>query len=90
MSSFSLLIANPNIKTQQKKVIKNGIDIAIVLDLSLSMEADDIKPNRIEVAKQVISDFTSNSPMMRFDMIDEAYTSMNELLQIKSFHQILD
>lgn len=69
MSSFSLLIANPNIKTQQKKVIKNGIDIAIVLDLSLSMEADDIKPNRIEVAKQVISDFIKELKTDRVGLI---------------------
>lgn len=55
---FSLLIANPNLKETKTKEIKNGIDIAIVLDLSYSMLAKDIKPNRLEVAKQVISDFS--------------------------------
>lgn len=69
MSSFSLLIANPNIKTQQKKVIKNGIDIAIVLDLSYSMVAEDIPPNRLEVAKQVISDFTSKLTTDRVGLV---------------------
>lgn len=56
---FSLIIADPHLKNQKKKIVKNGIDIAIVLDLSYSMLAEDIKPNRLEVAKKVISDFTS-------------------------------
>jgi hypothetical protein len=37
-----------------------------------------------------ISDFAPNSSMMRFNMIYEACTSMNELLQINSIHQITD
>lgn len=57
--TFSLLIANPNIQKNKTKEKRNGIDIAIVLDLSYSMIAEDIVPNRLEVAKKVISDFTS-------------------------------
>lgn len=56
---FSLIIANPTLKQSKSKVIKNGIDIALVFDLSYSMVAEDIEPNRLEVAKQVLSDFTS-------------------------------
>lgn len=56
---FSLLIANPNLKETKTKEIKNWIDIALVLDLSYSMIAEDIMPNRLEVAKRVISNFTS-------------------------------
>ncbi len=59
ISFFSLLIANPNLKETKVKINKNWIDIAIVLDLSYSMMAKDIEPNRLEVAKKVISDFTS-------------------------------
>lgn len=40
-------------------VSKKGIDIAIVFDISKSMLAEDIKPNRIEAAKKVMSDFVS-------------------------------
>ena len=56
---LSLIIADPNQKQTKTKVIKNGIDIALVLDLSYSMVAEDIAPNRLEVAKKVLSDFTS-------------------------------
>lgn len=56
---FSLLIADPHLKNASKKVNKKWIDIAIVLDLSLSMKAEDMFPTRLEVAKKVIADFTS-------------------------------
>jgi Ca-activated chloride channel family protein len=67
--SFALLIADPNLKKQNKQVVKNGIDIAIVLDLSYSMVAEDIPPNRLEVAKQVISDFTSKLTTDRVGLV---------------------
>jgi len=54
---FSLLIADPNTSIVHKKINREGIDIAIVLDLSYSMLADDITPDRLEVAKTVIADF---------------------------------
>src|SRR6478672_8973567 len=38
-----------------QKVKRNGIDLMIALDVSNSMLADDIKPNRLERAKQIVS-----------------------------------
>jgi Ca-activated chloride channel homolog len=54
---FCFLFADPRIINIKEKESKNGIDIAIVLDVSYSMETADLKPNRIEVAKKVIYDF---------------------------------
>jgi len=45
-----------------KKDIKEnirGIDIMIALDVSGSMQADDLKPNRLQAAKKVVNDFLS-------------------------------
>lgn len=39
--------------------LKEGIDIMILLDVSYSMMAEDFKPNRLEVAKQTVQDFTA-------------------------------
>ena len=39
----------------QEKIKRTGIDVMIALDVSKSMLAEDIKPNRLERAKQVIS-----------------------------------
>lgn len=38
-----------------QKINRKGIDVMIALDVSKSMLADDIKPNRLERAKQVIA-----------------------------------
>ena len=38
-----------------KKVNRDGIDVMIALDVSNSMLAEDIKPNRLERAKQIVS-----------------------------------
>lgn len=66
---LSIILADPNLKVSHKITTKNGIDIAIVLDLSYSMVATDIEPNRLEVAKQVISDFTSQLKTDRVGLI---------------------
>ena len=55
--NFIILLANPNIANISENVKKNGIDIVIALDISGSMEAEDLKPNRIEAAKNVINNF---------------------------------
>lgn len=53
------MLANPVSSSIRTEVSKKGIDIAIVFDISKSMLAEDIKPNRIEAAKRVMSDFVS-------------------------------
>ena len=48
-------IANPQIGSKIEEVKQVGIDVFILLDVSLSMTAEDIKPNRLEKAKHEIS-----------------------------------
>lgn len=50
-----LAAANPQVGTKLQEVKQTGIDVFICLDVSLSMSADDIKPNRLEKAKYQIS-----------------------------------
>ena len=47
--------ANPQIGTKVENVKESGIDIYVLLDVSLSMQAQDIKPSRLEKAKFEIS-----------------------------------
>ncbi|MEJ2195634.1 MAG: VWA domain-containing protein [Ignavibacteriaceae bacterium] len=47
--------ANPQVGTKLQEVKQTGIDVFILLDVSLSMTAEDIKPNRLEKAKYQIS-----------------------------------
>lgn len=47
--------ANPQVGTKLQEVKQTGIDVFILLDVSKSMTAEDIKPNRLEKAKYQIS-----------------------------------
>lgn len=56
--TLSLLIiafSNPQVGTKMQEVKQTGIDVYILLDVSRSMAAEDIKPNRLEKAKYQIS-----------------------------------
>jgi len=50
-----IAISNPQIGTKMEEVKRKGVDLMIAIDLSNSMLAEDIKPNRLERAKQAIS-----------------------------------
>lgn len=57
-SALGLLIfaaANPQVGTRLEEIKQTGIDVFILLDVSFSMSAEDIKPNRLEKAKYQIS-----------------------------------
>lgn len=48
-------LANPQIGTKMEEVRREGVDAMILLDVSNSMRAEDITPNRLDHAKQNIS-----------------------------------
>ncbi len=48
-------LADPQMGTKLEEVKREGVDIVTALDVSLSMQAEDIAPNRLEKAKHEIS-----------------------------------
>ena len=50
-----LAIAHPQVGTQSEPSKRPGLDIMVALDISTSMLAEDIKPNRLLAAKQEIA-----------------------------------
>lgn len=48
-------LTNPKMGTQLKTVKREGVDVVFALDVSKSMLAEDIAPNRLEKSKQIIS-----------------------------------
>ena len=48
--------ANPQVGTRLEEVKREGIDLFVALDVSLSMKAEDIRPSRLEKAKRDVSD----------------------------------
>lgn len=79
--ALALLItamARPRTVDESTKIKKTeGIDIVMAIDVSASMLAKDLKPNRLEALKKVATDFVSNRPNDRFGMTvfsGESYT----------------
>jgi len=54
-----LVLARPQSTNSWQNVTTEGIDIVIALDISSSMLAEDLKPNRLEAAKTVAANFIS-------------------------------
>ncbi|MDE6354804.1 MAG: VWA domain-containing protein [Prevotella sp.] len=63
--AFTLIViamARPQTQNSWKNKWVEGIDIMLAMDVSTSMLAEDLKPNRIEAAKQVASEFIAGRP----------------------------
>jgi len=54
-AAICIALANPQIGTKYEKVKRQGIDVIVALDVSNSMLAEDVKPNRLERAKLLVS-----------------------------------
>ena len=65
MAVFVLVVcvlARPQTQNSWKNQTVEGIDIMMAMDVSTSMLAEDLKPNRIEAAKQVAAEFIAGRP----------------------------
>jgi tetratricopeptide (TPR) repeat protein len=56
LACLILAIANPQVGTRLEEVKHEGIDLFVVMDVSLSMKAEDIRPSRLEKAKRDVSE----------------------------------
>jgi len=79
LSLLILAAANPQIGTRLEEVKQTGIDVFILLDVSLSMSAEDIKPNRLEKAKYQIANLINK---LRGDRIGLIIFSGDAYVQI--------
>lgn len=66
---LALAAARPQSTRLNEHIEHEGIDIAIVLDLSESMASDDIYPDRLSAAKLVIDDFIARRPNDRIALV---------------------
>jgi Ca-activated chloride channel family protein len=77
LASLVVGLANPQIGTRLEEVKQEGVDLFIALDVSLSMKAEDIKPNRLEKAKLEIRSLLGRLAGDRIGLIvfaGDAYT----------------
>ena len=69
ISCIIIALARPQTGSEQQLTSGEGIDIVFCLDISGSMLAQDFSPNRMEAAKQVVSEFIDNRPTDRMGLV---------------------
>lgn len=69
ISCLIIALARPQSSTSRQNVSIEGIDIIMALDVSSSMLAQDLKPDRLEAAKNVASEFFDGRPNDRIGLV---------------------
>lgn len=72
IACFSIALVNPKIGTKIETVKREGVDVVFALDVSKSMLAEDIAPNRIEKSKQLVNQIINNLAGDRIGIIGYA------------------
>ena len=72
-------LANPQFGTKIEKGKRAGSDIAICLDVSNSMMAEDIQPNRLERSKRVVTNLMNEMTGDRVSLVVYAGTSFIQM-----------
>lgn len=62
LSMIILVLVRPQTTDNWQNTEVEGIDIMLAMDVSTSMLAEDLKPNRLEAAKQVAAEFINGRP----------------------------
>lgn len=78
-SALILALARPrNVSVSKKTKSNKGIDIVMAVDVSASMLAKDLKPNRLEALKKVATDFVNRRPNDRIGIVVYAGESFTQ------------
>ncbi|GIK36777.1 MAG: aerotolerance protein BatA [Chloroflexota bacterium] len=88
-----IALARPQAGSAREIITGEGIDIAIVLDISGSMAALDFEPNRLGAAKRVISDFIQQRKYDRIGLVifaSEAFSQVPPTLDYKVLERVLE
>lgn len=76
---LTLALVNPKIGTKLETVKREGVDIVFALDVSKSMLAEDIAPNRLEKSKQLVTQIINNLASDRIGIIAYAGKAFPQL-----------
>jgi Ca-activated chloride channel homolog len=79
MITLILGLMNPKIGTQLETVKREGVDIVFAIDVSKSMLAEDIAPNRLEKSKRLVSAILNQLASDRVGIIAYAAQAIPQL-----------
>ncbi len=69
LACIIIALAKPQTRNEQQSTEGEGIDIVLGIDVSGSMTAQDLTPNRLEAAKNVAINFVANRPTDRIGVV---------------------
>lgn len=72
LAALSFALVNPKIGTKLETVKREGVDVVFALDVSKSMLAEDIAPNRLEKSKQLVTQIINSLAGDRIGIIGYA------------------
>jgi Ca-activated chloride channel family protein len=67
--ALTVALARPRSSNVSESIESEGVDIVLAVDVSGSMLAEDLRPNRIEAAKRVAMDFVDRRPTDRIGLV---------------------
>ena len=76
---FCIALVNPKVGTKLKTVTRKGVDIVFAIDVSKSMLAEDVAPNRLEKAQQLTAQIINNLVSDRVGIIAYAGKAVPQL-----------
>ncbi|MFO8086258.1 MAG: VWA domain-containing protein [Bacteroidales bacterium] len=79
IASLIVALANPQVGSRMEKATRKGVDLVIALDVSNSMLAEDIRPNRLDNAKMAVQQLINTLEGDRIGLIifaGKAYTQL--------------
>ncbi len=79
LGSMVIALVNPKIGTKLETVKREGVDVVFAIDVSKSMLAEDIAPNRLEKSKQLITQIINNLASDRIGIIAYAGSAFPQL-----------
>ncbi len=79
LAALIFALANPQVGSSLEKGKRQGVDIMVCLDISNSMLAEDIRPNRLDAAKMALSRFIDH---LRGDRIGLVVFAGNAFVQL--------
>ena len=83
-------MARPRTTSQGEDIYTEGIDIAMLLDISGSMLAEDFQPNRIKAAKAVAQEFIDGRRNDRIGLVIFAGQSFTQCPMTLDYHVLKD
>jgi len=88
IASVIFVLARPQSTNRWQNVTTEGIDIMVALDISSSMLAQDLRPNRLEASKDVAIEFISGRETDRMGLVVYAGESFTQC-PLTSDHAVL-